>query len=254
MRDLVVADHGPVRVLRIDRPRALNALSVQLGREMGEALRQADADPAVRAIVVTGTGHRAFSAGGDLKEIATGDLVGEGARIVTRMLRDRPETPMIAAVNGLAYGGGLELVLACDLCVSSEDAIFALSEAARGLLASGGGLVRLPHVVGPRRAAEMALTGEPIDADRALAWGLVNQVVPAADVMPAALRLAQTIARNAPLAVAASKRMIHEASRLSEDEAWGHNEKHVIAIHATHDAREGPRAFAERRPPVWQAR
>jgi crotonobetainyl-CoA hydratase len=203
----------------------LNAVSPQLGRALGAAMAGLDADPGVQVAIVTGAGDRAFCAGADLKAMrGAGPSMGNGGRVITRALRFRPGKPLLAAVNGLAYGGGLELMLACDLAVCSQQALFALPEVKRGILASGGGLVRMPHVIGPRRALQMTLTGEPVDAATALSWGLVNSVVAAGSVLEHTMSLAQAIARNAPLAVAASKRVITEGARLAEDDAWTLNE------------------------------
>jgi crotonobetainyl-CoA hydratase len=252
---LLIEDHGPVRVLTLNRPSALNAVSPQLGEALRAALAGLDADPGVRAGIVTGAGDRAFCAGADLKAMrGTVPSMGDGAGVITRALRFRPATPVLAAVNGLAYGGGLELVLSCDLAVCSEQALFALPEVKRGLLATGGGLVRLPHVIGPRRALQIALTGEPVDAATALSWGLVNCVVPASSVLEHTMSFAQAIARNAPLSVAASKRMIDEGARLPEEDAWALSKAAFEQIKDSADAVEGPRAFAEKRPPRWQGR
>jgi len=252
---LLVDDHGPIRLLTLNRPRALNALSGQLGQELGAAIREADADPGIRVTVVTGAGSRAFCAGADLKEmVGRGPSMGDDGRIVTRALRARPAKPFLTAVNGLAYGAGLELVLACDLAVCSEQATFALPEVQRGILASGGGLVRLPHVVGPRRALQLTLTGQAIDAPTALSWGLVNLVVPVDGVVDQTLALARVIAANAPLAVAASKHAIVNGARLAEDDAWTLNDGAFRQVKDSSDALEGPRAFAEKRRPQWTGR
>jgi crotonobetainyl-CoA hydratase len=253
--DLLTEDDGPVRLLTLNRPAALNALTVQLGQTLATAIQEADRDPRIRAAVITGAGERAFCAGADLKEMAAAgpDLDG-GSRIITDALRIRPRKPLLAAVNGLAYGGGLELVLACDLAVCSEGATFALPEVRRGVLASGGGLVRLPQLIGPRRALQLTLTGEPVDAVTALGWGLVNAVVPAGRVVPRTMSLAHVIAANAPLAVTVSKQVIIDGARLAEDGAWVLNEIAFGQIKDSADATEGPRAFAAKRPPRWQGR
>ena len=252
---LLIEDQGPVRVLTLNRPSALNAVSPRLGEALRAALAGLDADPGVQAGIVTGAGDRAFCAGADLKAMrGKGPSMGDGAGVITRALRFRPATPVLAAVNGLAYGGGLELVLACDLAVCSEQALFALPEAKRGVLATGGGLVRLPRVIGPRRALQMALTGAPVDAATALSWGLVNFVVPAGSVLEHTMSLAQAIARNAPLSVAESKRTINEGAGLAEDDAWKLSEAAFHRIKDTADAQEGPLAFAEKRQPKWQGR
>ena len=252
---VLTEDRGQVRVLTLNRPRVLNAISPQLARELGAALAGIDDDPDIQVAILTGAGDRAFCAGADLKAMrGTGPAMGEEAGVIATTLRFRPAKPVIAAVNGLAYGGGLELVLACDLAVCSEQALFALPEVKRGVLATGGGLVRLPHVIGPQRALQMTLTGEPVDAVTALSWGLVNSVVPADSVLEHTMSLARVIAGNAPLAVAASKRVITEGARLAEDDAWTLNEAAFQRIKDSADALEGPRAFAEKRPPQWQGR
>jgi len=252
---VLTEDRGPVRVLTLNRPRALNAVSPQLARELGVALAGLDPDPDIQVAILTGAGDRAFCAGADLKAmLGTGPAMGEEAGVIASTLRFRPAKPVIAAVNGLAYGGGLELVLACDLAVCSEQALFALPEVKRGVLATGGGLVRLPHVIGPRRALQMTLTGEPVDAATALSWGLVNAVVPAGSLLEHAMSVAHAIARNAPLSVAESNRTINEGAGLPEDDAWILSEAAFHRIKDTADALEGPLAFAEKRPPKWQGR
>jgi crotonobetainyl-CoA hydratase len=250
---LLREDVGHVRVLTLHRPSSLNALDLSLATALASAFRLADDDSDVRAIVLTGSGSRAFCAGGDIAQMSSGRLSPDdgSADLVTAMLRERPATPLIAAVNGVALGGGLELVLTCDLAVAAEHATFAIPEASRGVLASGGGLVRLPHVIGPRRALEMAMTGAPIDAQAALAWGLVNRVVRAEELLEAALDLAQSVVTNAPLSVAASKAMIHDTARQSEPDAWDASGEHYRHIAHSTDAAEGLRAFVEKRSPRW---
>ena len=250
---LLVDDDGPVRVLTINRPHARNAISAALGEALHEAIAAADADRAVRCLVITGAGDRAFSAGGDLKEIAASAApqIESGARVITRALRHRPAKPFVAAVNGLAYGGGLELVLACDLAVSAAHATFALPEVRRGLIASGGGLVHLPRVVGPRRALQLILTGTPIDALTALDWGLVNDVVPSGTELAAAVELAHVIAGNAPLSVRCSKETALAALTATQHDGWRLSNAAFATVRESPDSKEGPRAFAEGRPPVW---
>ena len=250
---LVVRDEDGVRVLRLNRPHVLNAINAALADALHDALVAADADPAVRCILLTGTGERAFCAGGDLKEMAAPDGPGMagGGRVITHALRYRPSKPVLAAVNGPAYGGGVEILLACDLVVSAERATFALPEVRRSLIAAGGGLVRLPQLIGPRRAMQMILTGAPIDAATALDWGLVNIVAPSGTELDAALGLARTVAANAPVAVKLSKRTILTAMTSTEADAWRVNEEAASALSLSPDAQEGPRAFAEGRPPVW---
>jgi len=251
--ELLVADDGSVRVLTLNRPQVRNAINSTLGAALHEAIVAADADPAIDCLVITGAGAAAFSSGGDMKEMAStdGPDMGGGARVITQALRHRPAKPMLAAVNGLAYGGGLELLLACDLAVAGEHATFALPEVRRGVLASGGGLVHLPRLVGPRRALQLILTGSPIDAATALDWALVNDVVPSGTELAATLELARTIAANAPLSVRYGKQTAIAAFTATEHDAWRLSNAAYGAVRRSPDALEGPRAFAEGRPPVW---
>ena len=256
---LLVRDEDAVRVLTLNRPGVLNAIDAELATALHDALMAADTDPAVRCILITGSGERAFCAGGDLKELAAREdhespEAPDGGRVITRALRYRPSKPVLAAANGPAYGGGVEILLACDLVVCAEHATFALPEVRRSLIATGGGLVRLPQLIGPRRASQMILTGAPIDAATALDWGLVNLVAPSGTELDVALELARTIAANAPLAVQLSKRTILAAMAWPEVEARQVNEEAAAALARSADAQEGPRAFAERRPPVWTDR
>jgi enoyl-CoA hydratase/carnithine racemase len=247
-----------VTVVTLDRPKALNALNSTVAAALGTALEAADRDEAVRAIVVTGTG-RAFSAGADLKAVAQGDTLTDP---------DHPEwgfggfarhtlaTPTIAAVNGLAFGGGLELMLACDLAVADEEARLGLPEVARGLAAGAGGLIRLPQRIPRAIALEIAMTGTPISAARGYELGLVNRVAPAGTALEAARAMAATIAANAPLAVRESRGLMMRAAHAEEngDAAWDDNAAVMARIFASEDAREGPRAFAEKRSPEWTGR
>jgi crotonobetainyl-CoA hydratase len=247
--ELLVRDEDGVRVLTLNRPRVLNAVNTSLGAALHDALVSADADPRVRCILLTGAGERAFCAGGDMKQEAAHDR--SESRVVTDALRHRPGKPLLAAVNGLAYGGGFELLLACDVVVCAEHATFALPEVSRGRLATGGGLVQLPQLVGPRRALQLLLTGEPIDATTALDWGVVNQVTPSGEEMAAALGMAHTIAAHAPVALRLTKQTVLATMRATDAEARQLNETASAAVRRTPDAEEGLRAFVEGRPPVW---
>jgi crotonobetainyl-CoA hydratase len=245
--------HGRVEVLRIDREHARNAIDGATSHAIGQALDDATDDPEIWAVVITGTGERAFCAGMDLKAFATGEV----AQIATASggfagiaQRDFPK-PLIAAVNGAAFAGGCEIVLACDLVVAAEHATFAVPEVKRGLVAAAGGLFRLTRRLPYSVAMEMLLTGEPIDARRAYELGLVNQVVPADELLDAALALAGRICANAPLAVRRSKQVARATVDLPETEAWKLNAQVAAEIIASHDAMEGAMAFAEKRPPQW---
>lgn len=254
--ELVEERHGHVLVLRLNRPEARNALSPTLLVALGSALAAAEADAEVRAVVLTGTGDRVFCAGLDLRSFAAGDSFGlgddEGTATFYRLLDGRVTVPLVGAANGTALAGGLELLLGCDLIVASADARFGLPEVKRGLFAAGGGTAigqRVPLGV----ALELALTGDPVDAPRAREIGLVNRVVPAADVRPAALELAGRIAANAPLGLAATKELVRlavvdPARHAARRDEWRRQ------VFDSEDAREGATAFVEKRAPVWKGR
>jgi enoyl-CoA hydratase/carnithine racemase len=245
-----------VAVLTIDRPQARNAISSQVARQLGELAQSAERDSAVRVVVLTGAGDQAFCAGGDLKEMAA----GTGARPSTPEggfagIIDLPRRkPWIAAVNGVALAGGLELLLACDFAVAVRTARFGLPEVRRGLAASANGIFQLPRVVPRSLALEMLATGEPISAERALAAGLVNHLVEPGQALPKAREIARQIAGNAPLAVAASLELARAALDHDEPELRRRAKAIGARMRETEDAREGPRAFAEGRAAVWQGR
>ena len=197
---------GAVALITLNRPRAMNAVNAALSTAAGSALDELASDPSLRAGVITGAG-RAFCAGADLKELAAGRTVHDPRhpeRGFAGIVRHFVDKPLIAAVNGFALGGGTEILLACDMAVMSSEARLGLPEVTRGLVAAAGGLLRLHRQIPPKVAARAVFTGEPIDAAAALAWGLVNEVVPVDQVLDTALALAERIAANAPLAVRAS--------------------------------------------------
>jgi enoyl-CoA hydratase len=228
---------GHVLVLTLNRPQARNALNPELKDALLQAMAAADGDPDVRAVVVTGNGP-VFCAGMDLKAFAGGAAFGG----LTDFYVNGIGKPLIAALNGPALGGGFEITLACDLIIAAEGAWLAMPEVKRGLFAAGGGTTvatRIPLAV----ALEMGLTGDPITAARAEQLGLVNKVVPAGEVRAEAVKLAEKLAANGPVAVALTKRLIRERR-------WADAEE-TAAIFRSADALEGARAFAERRPPAW---
>ena len=253
---LVVERRGAVAMLRLDRPDARNALTPALVGALGSAILAADADPDVRAAVLTGTGTRAFCAGMDLRSFAGGDQVSSaddpGVARFVRFVQGEVAIPVVGAANGTAVAGGLELLLGCDLVVASSEARFGLPEVQRGLFAAGGGMFigqRIPLAV----ALEIALTGDLIDAARAYRLGLVNKVVPPEEVLDAALALADRIAANGPLGVAASKELV----RLAASDPGRARERQAEwqkVVFSSEDAQEGARAFVERRPPNWKGR
>lgn len=256
---------GHTMVITLNRPEARNAVNSAVSIAVGEALAEAQADPGVRAVVLTGTGEQSFCAGADLKAISRGEVLYHpehrewGFAGYARHVIDKPT---IAAVNGTALGGGTELVLASDLAVAVETATFGLPEVKRGLLAAAGGLFRIVDQLPRKKALELIFTGEPISAAEALRLGLINEVVGEGGegtALDAALRLAERITVNAPLAVRASKRVAvgvdpDLGTVPTEEPRWDQTATENAALRETDDAKEGPRAFAEKRPPVWTAR
>ncbi|MFX0577093.1 crotonase/enoyl-CoA hydratase family protein [Nocardia nepalensis] len=248
---------GPIAIITLNRPEAMNAVNAELSIAVGAALDELAADRELRVGVITGAG-RAFCAGADLKELARGNGIHDPRHPeygFAGLVQHFVDKPLIAAVNGFALGGGTEIVLACDLAVMSAQAELGLPEVTRGLFAAAGGVLRLPRQIPPKIAHEMVLTGTPIDAAAAAHWGLVNRVVPAEQVLPAAVELAETIAANAPLSVRASKRIMHRVNEFGsewDNPMWEMSFREAAPIFTSKDALEGPRAFAERRAPQWR--
>lgn len=253
-------DH--ILVVTINRVEAHNAINLDVFIGLGEALELAEHDPDIWVVVVTGAGDKAFSAGADLKALSRGDkLLPDDPRMrawgFAGFVSHPISKPLIAAVNGMALGGGAEIVLACDLVVMAEHATIGLPEVKRGVHPSGGGAFRLAQQLPPKIAMELLLTGEPLSADRALEWGLVNLIAPSGAEFDTALALAARIAANAPLAVQATKRIAKGivGGRVSRDDAdWRLNEDEGRILFRSEDAREGPRAFVEKRAPRWAGR
>jgi enoyl-CoA hydratase len=254
--ELLRERRGNVEILTINRPEARNAINGAVSQAMSSALDELGDDDGVAVVVLTGAGDKAFSAGMDLKAFASGEgasIIGASGGFAGIAKRDFAK-PLIAAVNGSALAGGCEIMLSCDLVVAVEHAQFGIPEAKRGLIAGAGALIRLPKRLPMAVALELALTGDPIDADRALALGLVNRVVPADRLIDEALGLARRIAENAPLAVRHSKAVIKQAAEVPESEGWRINDASVGVVFSSADAMEGPVAFAEKRRPNWQGK
>jgi enoyl-CoA hydratase/carnithine racemase len=258
-RNILYAVADNVAHLTLNRPQVLNAVDPAMLDEIGAAVSAADADDAVRVLIVTGAGERAFCSGMDLRAFAertaaTTVLQRRGGRRGYRHPLITFSKPSIAAVNGLAFGGGLEITLLCDLVVAAESATFAAAEVARGLIPGNGATQRLPRKIGLTHALEMLLTGAPIDAAKALRIGLVNDVVPLTELAAASARLAQAICANGPVAV----RMAKEAATRGYDmplEKGLDLETDLLAhVQNTDDAKEGVKAFVEKRKPVWTNR
>ena len=256
MTDELVRDRrGAVLVARLNRPDSRNALTPELLRGISAAIIDAEADPEIRAVVLTGTGDRAFCAGMDLRAFTAGEQAGVGDETTGgffRLIEGETAVPVVGAANGTAVAGGFELLLACDVIVASSEAEFGLPEVKRGLFPAGGGTflgTRVPLGI----ALEMTLTGDAISAARAYDLGLVNAVVRPEAVMETALARAERIAANGPLGVAAVKELVRlgvsDAARARQRlDEWQH------VVFSSEDAKEGAMAFVEKRAPVWQGR
>jgi enoyl-CoA hydratase len=251
------ADSAPgVAIVTIDRPKALNALSFDLLRELASALESLDGDPACRAIVLTGAGTRAFAAGADIAELAdqTSASLAAGDDFDAWSRIDAIGLPLIAAVRGFALGGGCELAMACDMLIAGDDAQFGQPEIRLGVMPGAGGTQRLTRAIGIARATELILTGRTMSADEAYAAGLVTRVVPAAASLDAAIELAVQVAAMPPLAVRAAKRAIRSAAELPLTHGLVAERQAFFALFDTDDQREGMTAFIEKRPAEWTGR
>jgi enoyl-CoA hydratase len=256
---LTTETRGLVRLLTLDRPERRNALSSALQADLVEELLDCGTDPGVRAVVLTGTGP-AFCAGFDLKEIREADERGEPFRPpMNRPGRNVFEVlgetfvPVIAALTGHAVAGGFELALACDIRIAAPGIRMGLPEAQIGMGANYGSVV-LPRRIPTGLALEMLFTGDAVPSEEMARWGLVNRVVPADDVLPEALRLAERIAANAPLSVAAAKQTVQLIAHLPLDAAFEEAERIWEPVYLSDDAQEGPAAFRDKRPPRWKGR
>jgi enoyl-CoA hydratase/carnithine racemase len=244
---------GPAAWVTINRPETRNALSADVRAGLWAATHRFNSDPHAKVLVITGSGDKAFCAGGDLKEMAESSLEIPGPDFFPQFGRSiEVPKPTIAAVNGVAFAGGFLLAQMCDLCVAAEHASFAISEAKVGRGAPWAAL--LPEKIGQRMALELLLTAEPLEAFRAYQVGLVNEVVPIGDLDAIVQTLAETIAANAPLSVMASKRMLAEVIGCSPAEAYDRADEIWAPVYQSEDAQEGPRSFREKRKPNWKGR
>nr|WP_082973328.1 crotonase/enoyl-CoA hydratase family protein [Mycobacterium sp. E2327] len=256
----LVEHRGNVMVITINRPEARNAVNAAVSIGIGDALEQAQHDPDVRAVVITGAGDKSFCAGADLKAISRRENLyhpEHGEWGFAGYVHHFIDKPTIAAVNGTALGGGTELALASDLVVADERATFGLPEVKRGLIAAAGGVFRIMDQLPRKVAMELLLTGEPITASDAFEWGLINQVVSEGSVLDAAVALASRLTANAPLSVQASKRIaygVDDGVIVGDEPGWERTMREMRTLIRSEDAKEGPLAFAEKREPVWKAR
>jgi enoyl-CoA hydratase len=242
---------GNVLVITLNRPDARNAVNRAVAEGIADALDELDEDAGLSVAVLTGAG-KGFSSGMDLKAFVTGERPWAGDRGFAGITRRAAGKPLIAAVEGFAVAGGFEIVLSCDLVVAARGTRLGIPEAKRSLVAAGGALLRLPRRMPYHLAMEMALTGDPIDAERAAELGLVNRVCEPGEALSTALALAAEISANGPLALIASKAILEQQWDWSQAEMWDRQQEITEPVFSSEDAIEGSKAFAEKRPPVWK--
>jgi enoyl-CoA hydratase len=252
---LLVERRGKVLILTMNRPEARNAVNAEMASAIERAIDVLEDDESLWAAVLTGVGP-VFCAGADLKAVSR----GEGTGLMTArghfagFVRRERSKPVVVALNGDAVAGGMEIAIAADLIVAGEGTRLGIPEVKRSLLAVGGALANLPRLIGEKAALELALTGASWPAERFVALGLVSAVVPKEKVLDAALELAEAISRNPPLAVRAARRSVLGGRDLAEEDRWQLAEREAAALATTEDFAEGPRAFIEKREPVWRGR
>ena len=242
-----------VMTITLNRPKAKNAVNKAMAEGVAAAMDELDSNDAIRVGIITGAGGT-FCAGMDLKAFVTGELPMLEGRGFAGFVEAPPQKPLIAAVEGFALAGGLEVMISCDLVVAADNARFGIPEVKRGLAAAAGGLIRLPRQIPPRVAMELALTGDFMDAERAIQMGLINRAVPAGTALAGAQELAAIIAANGPLAVKLSKQVIAASGDWSAQEMWQKQQEIVMPIFTSEDAIEGATAFAEKRAPNWKGK
>ncbi len=254
MTDTEVADEpavlteqrGKVLLITLNRPGQMNSINGALSAGLVEALAQLDNDPGISAGVLTGNG-RGFCSGMDLKAFLRGENIGGFFDFVV----NGTTKPLIGAIEGFALAGGLELALSCDLLVAAKGAKLGIPEAGVGLFAAAGGLLRLPTRVGYSKAMEMAITADPITADEAYQYGMIARLTEPGGAVEAAIALAERVAKNAPLSINASKQLVKAALGITEAEFWELQKPLQASVFTSNDSKEGPKAFAEKRPPEW---
>jgi enoyl-CoA hydratase len=237
---------GRVLLITLNRPDQMNSINGPLAHGLWNAVLELNADDGLTAGVLTGAG-RGFCSGMDLKAFSRGEDIGP----MMTFIKEGAAKPLIGAIEGFALAGGLELALACDLLVAAKGAKLGIPEVKVGLFAAGGGLLRLPSRVGYGKAMEMAITGDPISAEDGHAYGLISQLTEKGEAVAAALALAERVAQNAPLAVAASKQLVRSTVGSTEEAFWDRQGPLMGKVFTSNDSKEGPKAFAEKRLPEW---
>ncbi|HEV7205424.1 MAG TPA: crotonase/enoyl-CoA hydratase family protein [Jatrophihabitans sp.] len=250
---VLTEDADGVLVITLNRPEAKNAVNHAVAEGMAAALDELESRDDLTLAIITGAGGT-FSAGMDLKAFLTGEDPTAGGRGFAGICQKPPRKPLIAAVEGWALAGGCEIALSCDLIVAAEDAKFGIPEVKRSLVAAAGGLLRLPRRLPPSVAMELALTGDPLSAADAHRYGLVNSLAPSGGALDAARALAARIVPNGPLALVATKQIMAAALDWTIDEGFERQGPIMAPVFTSEDSREGARAFAEKRPPVWKGR
>lgn len=245
-----------IALITLNRPAVCNAINAAVTRQLQDIAATVEADPSIQVAILCGAGEKGFCSGADLREVAHGDVAqlstsDGGFAGFTRLKKDKV---WIAAVHGATVAGGLEIMLACDFAIAADNAMFALPEVKWGLIASEGGLYRLPRSIPKPLAMEMILSGEPIQAPEALHYGLVNRVVAAQELINETMTIARKISVNAPLAVRHSKALAQQAYDISEADSHKLGREALTHLQGTDDFYEGPRAFIERRTPIWKGR
>lgn len=253
--DLLLERRGPIAILTINRPAKLNAMRINFWADMREAFSRLEVDPGVRVVVITGAGDRAFSAGGDIVSFLALETLPQKRAFQVDVMKtfsvvENSPLPVIAAVNGIALGGGCELTLACDIVIASDRARFGMPEAALGLV-PGYGILRAPQIIGRQMTKLLVFAREQLDAARACELGLVQRVVSHDDLMAEALRVAETIAESSPMALEVGKKVINRGVETSE---FDYSAEALTVLQASDDAREGAKAFLERRTPSFRGR
>jgi enoyl-CoA hydratase len=247
--EILTERHGRTLVISINRPEARNAFNTAVSQGLADAMDELDATTELSVAIVTGAGGN-FCAGMDLKAFMAGEVPAIPGRGIG-FTEQPPRKPVIAAVEGYALAGGTEIVLATDLVVASRTAKFGIPEVKRGLVAAGGGLLRLPHRIPYQKALELALTGDSFTAEQAEQWGFVNVLTEPGEALAGALALAERITANGPLAVAVTKEVIVKSAEWTEAEMWKKQQELILPVFSSKDAMEGATAFAQKRKPNW---